>query len=117
MDYAADFGVPRDHMLTTQRVANTEEEGRAVADLLAKRLGLNAKPRVLLVTSAFHMRRAQMLFARAGLEVVSFPVDFKVSEAESFTPLHLLPNGGSLGQSELALREFYGLAFQHVFGG
>ena len=117
MRYAADLGILRDRMLTTPKVTNTEEESRAVADLLAKRLGVSVVPRVLLVTSAFHMRRAQMLFASAGLEVVPFPVDFKVSAGGSFTALDLLPNGGSLSQSETALREFYGLAFYRLFGG
>jgi uncharacterized SAM-binding protein YcdF (DUF218 family) len=55
--YAMDLGIPRDHMLTTAKVVSTDEEARAVADLLAARVGSNAAPRVLLVTSAFHMRR------------------------------------------------------------
>jgi len=115
MRYAADLGIPQDRMLTTGKVTNTVEEGRAVAELLAKRLGANAAPRVLLVTSAFHMRRAQMLFVRAGLEAVPFPVDFKVSAGEAFTPLDLLPNGGSLSKAEAALRELYGLAYYALF--
>jgi len=117
IDYAADLGIPRDRMVTTPKVVNTEEESRAVADLLSKRLGANAAPRVLLVTSAFHMRRAQLLFTRAGLDAVPFPVDFQVSEGKTFTLLDLLPKGGSLSQSETALREFYGLAFYRLFGG
>lgn len=117
MQYAADLGIPRGRMLTTRQATNTEEESRAVAVLLAKRLGPNAAPRVLLVTSAYHMRRAQMLFRRAGLEVAPFPVDFKVPAEESLTALDLLPNGGSLSLSETALREFYGLAFYRLFGG
>ena len=32
--------------------------------------------RVLLVISAFHMRRAQRLFERQGMQVMLFPVDF-----------------------------------------
>lgn len=111
IQYAVDLGVPRDHMLTTAKVVNTDEEARAVADLLADRLGTNAAPQVLLVTSAFHMRRAQILFARAGVKTVPFPVDFKVSEAETFTLLNLLPNAGSLNMTETALREQYGLLF------
>jgi len=113
--YAEDLGIPRDHMLTTARVTNTEEESRAVAALLAQRMGANAAPRVSLVTSAFHMRRAQMLFARADLEVVPFFVDFKVPARDSFTPLKLLPNAESLSQSETALRELYGLGFYGLF--
>ena len=114
--YAADLGVPRDRMSTTTKVTNTEEESHAVAELLKNKLGTNA-PRVLLVTSAFHMRRAQMLFARAGLETVPFPVDFKVAAGDTFTVLDLIPNGGSLRKAEVALRELYGLAYYSFIRG
>ena len=33
--------------------------------------------RILLVSSAFHMRRAQRLFERQGMKVEPFPVDFQ----------------------------------------
>lgn len=111
MEYAADLGIPRDRMLTTGKVANTEEESRAVADLLAKRSGTNTAPRVLLVTSAFHMHRARILFTRAGLDVQPFPVDFKVSEGKTLTLMDVLPQGESLSQTEIALRELYGLVY------
>lgn len=109
--YAMDLGIPRDRMLTTAKVVSTDEEARAVADLLAARLGSKAAPRVLLVTSAFHMRRARMLFARAGVETTPFPVDFKVSAGRAFTLLDLVPNAVSLKQTEAALRELYGFLF------
>lgn len=109
--YAADLGIPRDHMLTTAKVVTTGEEARAVAELLAARTGTNAAPRVLLVTSAFHMRRARLLFARAGVETTPFPVDFKVSAGSTFTPRSLMPNAADLNQTEAALRELYGFLF------
>lgn len=117
MDYAAALGIPRNNMLSTGKVANTEEESRAVADLLAKRPGTNAAPRVLLVTSAYHMHRAQMLFARAGLDVLPFPVDFQVPEGKTFTLMDVLPRGESLNQSETALRELYGIAYYRLLRG
>ena len=114
--FAGDFGIRRDHIATTQKVSSTEEEGRAVASLLVERLGNKSRPRVLLVTSAFHMRRAQMLFERAGMDTVPFPVDFKVSAGKRFEIRDLLPNGGSLAKSEFALRELYGVAYYSVTG-
>jgi len=115
--YAADLGVPRDRMLTTPRVVNTYEEARSVANLLAERFGVNSAPQVLLVTSALHMRRAAMLFARAGVNALPFPVDFKVAAEETFSILKLLPNAGSLRQTEIALREFYGTIYYGLFSG
>jgi uncharacterized SAM-binding protein YcdF (DUF218 family) len=60
------------------------------------------------------MRRAQLLFERAGLEVIPYPVDFRAGEGNDFTILDLLPNGGSLANTELALREFYGTWFYRL---
>jgi uncharacterized SAM-binding protein YcdF (DUF218 family) len=115
--YAMDLGVPRQHILTTGKVVNTYEESRAVAALLKERANASPAPRVLLVTSAFHMRRARLLFAAAGVETEPFPVSFRVQADEAFTLLDLLPSGASLSKSETALREFYGLAYYHLIGG
>jgi uncharacterized SAM-binding protein YcdF (DUF218 family) len=111
MQYAMDLGIPESSMLVTERVMNTEEEAGAVLSLLRSRLRSQMRPRVLLVTSAFHMRRAQLQFQRAGVETIAFPVDFKVPKGLRFTLLGLVPGGASLAQSENAIREFYGLAF------
>lgn len=108
MRYAAELGVPKNHMLTTDKVTNTQEESWAAANLLRDKIR-NQRPRVLLVTSAFHMRRAQTLFTRAGLEVLPFPVDFKVSAGRHLNVLDFLPSAGNLGQTEFAIRELYGI--------
>ena len=115
-EYAVNLGVPRKRVLVTPKVANTEEEGKAVADLLSKHPGANTSSPVLLVTSAHHMPRARLLFERAGLRVAPFPVDFKVSE-KSLTPLDFLPAASSLMESEAALRELYGLAYYRLVKG
>ena len=52
-----------------------------------------------------------MLFKRAGLDVIPFPVDFQVSEDVKSNILDFIPNGSSLRQTEMALREVYGYLF------
>jgi uncharacterized SAM-binding protein YcdF (DUF218 family) len=111
MRHAAELGIPPDRMLTTPRVSNTQAEAGAVFGELTKRLGANAPPRVLLVTSAYHMKRAELLFRRAGIDTVPFPVDFKVSVGQRLSALDLIPGAASLSRCETALRELYGLAF------
>lgn len=113
--YALDLGIPREKMLTTAKVSNTDEEAKAVATLLAKH-SLRGS-RILLVTSAFHMRRAEMIFASAGLDPAPFPVDFKASESNSLSILGFLPNADSLGRTETALRELYGVVFYRLILG
>jgi uncharacterized SAM-binding protein YcdF (DUF218 family) len=62
------------------------------------------------------MRRACVLFTRAGFQVVPFPVDFQVSVGRTFTMLDLMPTAGSLRQTETALREWYGWLFYQLVG-
>jgi uncharacterized SAM-binding protein YcdF (DUF218 family) len=69
---------------------------------------------VLLVTSAFHMPRARRLFERAGMSVIPFPVDFKVSAARVISVLDFLPAAGALTQTEIAMREWYGRLYYLV---
>ena len=109
-EYAVRLGVPRDRVLVTPKVANTEEESKAVARLLAQHLGASTLARILLVTSAYHIRRSQLLFERAGMHVTPFPVDFKVPE-DGVTFMDFVPGAGGLTTSETALRELYGLAY------
>jgi uncharacterized SAM-binding protein YcdF (DUF218 family) len=111
--YARAMGVPADRIATTGRVTNTAEEARAVAALLGR--GQTAPVRILLVTSAFHMSRAQRAFERAGLGVTPFPVDFHRS-GEGFSAVHLLPSAAALCQTEGLLREVYGRVFYRVTG-
>ncbi len=99
--WAERWGVAPDRILVTGRVTNTEEEAAAVA-ALAEPLHVR---RVLLVTSAFHMQRATVLFERTGLEVIAFPVDFQVSDDWRFGVTSLLPGAGALNLNHQSLRE------------
>jgi uncharacterized SAM-binding protein YcdF (DUF218 family) len=116
--HAKAMGVPPDAILTTGLVTNTAEEARAVGSLLGERKAAAANqessPRVLLVTSAFHMPRARRLFERSGLTVLPFPVDFQVSASGGFNLLDLLPNAGALRRAEIAWRETYGQLYYSV---
>ena len=108
------LGIPVDAMTSTGPVLNTAEEARAIRDLLP-----SGRSRVLLVTSAFHMRRAQRLFEHQGMAVVPFPVDFQArgSWAGSLwsDPLQWLPTATHLDASSRALRELLGRIFYRTW--
>ena len=72
-------------------------------------------PRILLVTSAYHMSRAEMLFRLAGLEVIPFPVDFQIKLG--ITPRSFIPSGETLKQTDAALKEIYGRVYYWIVGG
>lgn len=111
---AVALGVAAERVRTTGRVVNTAEEAVAVAALL-RAAALGDAPHVLLVTSAFHLPRAQALFERQGLRVTPFPVDFQVHADRRAWWGDLLPSAAALRDTERALREFYGRVVYRVW--
>ena len=103
------LGVPQSAIRLTGKVGNTADEAVAAKVVLGAAKGL--PKRIILVTSACHVRRARFLFERAGFEVTPFPVDYQVSEKSGLTVLRFLPNADALAGSERALREVMGLLF------
>lgn len=103
---AIERGVDPTQVFLTREVRNTDEESRAVREVLADR----AVPRVILVTSAFHMPRAAALFEAAGVEVIRFPVDFRI-RADAREPTDYFPDADALRRSDLAVREWIGRAY------
>ena len=107
------LGVPQSAIRLTARAGNTAEEAVAARVLL----GVSKKgvPKsIILVTSAFHMRRARFLFEHAGFVVEPFLVDYQASEKSPLTVLSFLPNAEALAQSDKALREVIGFLFYWV---
>ncbi len=110
--YAEQLGIPSKQILISGVARNTEEEALKVKEALTQQLGSeNKQMKILLVTSAFHMRRSQTLFERAGFEVEPFAVDFKVSQAKELSVLDFMPNADALQKTETAWRELYGRAY------
>jgi len=111
-EFARASGVPAAQVLVTGKVGNTADEAREVARLLRAR-GLE-KPRVILVTSAFHMPRARQQFEQQGLVVDPFPVHFLLSQEARRTVLDFLPSIDALAKTQTALRELYGRVYYRV---
>lgn len=96
--------VPEGMLALTPPVENTAQEAQAVAEMLE-----NGR-KIILVTSAFHMPRAQALFQDAGLDVTPWPVDFRAS-ANKTTLMDFIPSAGGFSGTSAALREFLGRAY------
>jgi len=117
---ALSFGVPDSDIIVVGRASNTEEEARAVREHFAVNPIMDADtgqpraPRIILVTSAFHMTRAESLSRAAGLDVTPFPVDFR--GPTRITLRSFIPSGLALAQTELALHEIYGCVYYWLRG-
>ena len=101
-----ELGVPRESVWFSEEPRNTEEEARLIGATL--RSGDSAKPRIYLVTSAWHMSRAKMLFERARFEVVPVPTDFEMcSFAEcEIAASDFLPSADALFRNSYAMKEW-----------
>ena len=81
---------------------NTADEAVAVKELIS----LNK--RIILVTSAFHMYRAQRLFEKQGFEVIPYKVDYKAIRNNKNTIMDFLPSATNLELTETSIREIIG---------
>ena len=105
--------VPPADIWLEQRSRNTHENAQFTKQLLAHHPGVDT---LVLVTSAFHMRRAAGCFAKAGLLVVAFPAGFQAN-SRAFTPDYwLLPTPEALEQWSLLLHEMAGWAVYKARG-
>lgn len=67
--------------------------------------------RVVLVTQAFHMPRAKLLFEQAGLEVIAAPTGFISHPGADWLLIDFLPHGKALRNTYRAQHEWLGLAW------
>jgi uncharacterized SAM-binding protein YcdF (DUF218 family) len=97
-----DLGVPEGAIRLEDRSRNTRQNAEFTAALLLP----EGARRILLVTSAYHMRRSAGLFERAGFEVIPAPTDHEARtkmEAQDW-----LPRADALEGSAKAIKELVG---------
>ena len=111
----ADLGVPKEAIIYDFGPRNTEEEAKAIARMFECSKCSNAEKRqkVLVVTSAWHMKRAMLMFEKyaPGIEVVPAPTDWEnsMAAAQAWTPLELLPSPLALTWNSVTFHEWVGI--------
>lgn len=112
-----DFGVPRSAIAIENEARNTEENAKFVARLLDERLknssrGDKMRRRVLLVTSAWHMRRSVLMFRKYApeLEVMPAATDYEatVRTGDGFELADVLPSADCLAANSWCFKELVG---------
>ena len=105
-----DFGLPGG-IVSFHDARNTEEEAK-----LVERMGYK---KILLVTSAWHMKRARLMFEKyaPSVEVVCAPADFENSivAARPFSFSDFLPDPGVFMGNSVALHEWVGIVGYKLF--
>jgi len=97
------LGIPKEDIIMQTKPRDTKEEALNIKTIVKKE-------RFFLVTSAYHMKRAMLLFEEEGLNVIAAPSNFLVKQHSSF----FLPRASNLEKTEVSIHEYLGLLWQEV---
>ncbi len=97
------MGIPESSMLLESESRNTYQNALHTLPLL-KEKGIN---QVLLVTSAYHMRRAATIFEGIGISVIPAATDYQLVE-RFISILDWLPQTGALATTTRGIKEYIG---------
>ena len=110
-----DFGIPTNSIVVLTEPRNTEQEAKCVAKCcIANQQPTtnNSKPKALLVTSAWHMRRAMLMFEKYApdVEAIPAPADFENSMIKDrpFSILELLSDHNAFFLNSVSFHEWLG---------
>ncbi len=107
-DAAIRLGFPARDIVIEDRSRNTWENAEAVQKLLPGRT-------LVLVTSAFHMRRAARMFKKQGFSVLPSPAGYR-SQTRQGSYTDYLPQAAALATSSTAVAEYLSLSWYRMTG-
>ena len=97
--------MPEEAMMRVDDARNTEEEAKSI-----EKMGIK---RILLVTSAWHTKRARLMFEKyaPSVELICAPADFEnsIAAARPFSFTYFLPDLGAFMGNSVALHEWVGI--------
>jgi uncharacterized SAM-binding protein YcdF (DUF218 family) len=106
---AVSLGVDPARITLIETAMDTEDEAAAVSRIIG------GAP-VALVTSAWHMPRAALLFRRTGADFLACPADFEARAGPRIHPADLGWDSESLERSTFAVHEWLGLLWLELRG-
>jgi len=106
-ELAIKYGVSEENIILTDEVQNTDQEVKAIKKILTE------DTKIILVTSAFHMPRAEKVFKAANINLIPYPVDFQNSKSKT-TMMDFIPSAGSLSQTSHFVREMIGRLYYNL---
>ncbi len=107
-EFARTLGVPAKDIIVESKSRNTLEGARALSGQIRGR-------RIVLVTSAYHMKRAAAMFRKQGFDVVPSPTAY-LSEQKAPSLFSFIPHADSLSASAAACSEYLSLRWYSLTG-
>lgn len=112
-DLLKKWGIPAEDIILEAESRNTRENALFTAEILKKQYP-NAN--CLLITSAFHMRRSEGCFKKAGVAFTPYSVDFLGEKRNIHPEFILIPNSWSLFRWGILTREWAGYIMYGLVG-
>jgi len=112
--FLQDLNIPKLDVTLESESRNTRENAMYTAVILQEK-GWD-KQRIVLITSAYHMRRAKACFEKQGIEVVVFPADPTTGERMFYLDHLLLPSAETFAQWNVLIHEWVGFISYKVMG-
>ena len=103
-------GVPDSVIVQEKKSRNTYENALETK----KKIGITAK--ILVITTSFHCKRAELCFKKQGFKFQMFPVNAEQSEVSSIGINSFLPSSLAFRQTDLLFNEWIGLLFYKLAG-
>ena len=104
-------GVPNSAIMREEKSRNTRENA-----LFTKRLLTPEQDTLILVTSAFHQRRALSCFTKVGLHPIGFPAGYRSTDRRLAPDAWLVPSAEALANFSLLTHEVAGWLIYKVLG-
>lgn len=111
-DYLLQIGVHKDDLIIEDRSRNTYENALYSAELIRK-MKLN---KVLLSTSAIHMKRSYLCFKKQGIEITPFATDRISYQSTYYFDSYFIPKAGVISNWYWLLHEWVGLFVYQLMG-
>jgi len=103
------LGVSEKDIITESKSVDTYENALFVKEIA----DAYKMSRIVLVTSAYHMKRSHLLFGRHFREIVPYPAGHITSRI-GHDALSFLPSAAALADVSLAMKEYMGIAFYRI---
>jgi len=113
--YLIKLGVPETDIIIESKSRNTYENALFTKEALQKEI-LEKDAQLLLITSAFHIYRAEKCFKKVGLNTTPFSVDFHAPQPLVFQLSDLVPSPLAIQNWQLLIKEWVGLVVYRMKG-
>lgn len=106
-------GIPEKNIITESNSRNTRENAT-----YSKRVidSLQLKGKFLLITSAFHMRRAEGCFKKVNIDVDIYPVDYYTTGTKLTPDRMVIPSPEALNKWSMLIHEITGYIVYKISG-